>query len=57
MNRILIDTNIYSLALRGKQELVATRRQVNHIGIAVISMGVVGVPPHGSTFTACPGGL
>ena len=39
MNRILIDTNIYSLALRGDADVVSTLRQVNHIGISVISIG------------------
>ena len=39
MNRILIDTNIYSLALRGEKDVVNTLRQVNHIGISAISIG------------------
>ena len=39
MNRILIDTNIYSLALRGDSDVVSTLRQVNHIGISAISIG------------------
>ncbi len=39
MNRILIDTNIYSLALRGDADVVATLRQVHHIGISTISIG------------------
>ncbi len=39
MNRILIDTNIYSLALRGETSVIATLRQVNHIGISTISIG------------------
>lgn len=39
MNRILIDTNIYSLALRGATDVVAILRQVCHIGISIISIG------------------
>jgi len=39
MNRILIDTNIYSLALRSETIVIATLRQVNHIGISTISIG------------------
>jgi len=39
MNRILIDTNIYSMALRGENDVVHTLRQVNHIGISAISLG------------------
>jgi len=39
MNRILIDTNIYSGALRGEAEIVAALRQVSHIGISSISIG------------------
>jgi len=39
MNRILIDTNIYSLALRGARDVTHTLRQVSHIGISVISIG------------------
>ena len=39
MNRILIDTNIYSNSLSGNPDVVAVMRQVSHIGITVISMG------------------
>ncbi|MBE1426182.1 putative nucleic acid-binding protein [Desulfomicrobium macestii] len=39
MNRMLIDTNIYSGALRGDQEIVGALRQAEHIGLSVISMG------------------
>ena len=39
MNRILIDTNIYSLALRGDEQVVTTLRQVSLIGISTISVG------------------
>lgn len=39
MNRILIDTNIYSGALRGDQDIVGVLRQAQHIGLSVISMG------------------
>ncbi len=39
MSRILIDTNIYSHALRGTQEVVETLRFVNEISISAISIG------------------
>ncbi|MCF8128655.1 MAG: type II toxin-antitoxin system VapC family toxin [Deltaproteobacteria bacterium] len=39
MNRILIDTNIYSYALRGDPDVASTLRQVAHIGFTAISMG------------------
>jgi tRNA(fMet)-specific endonuclease VapC len=39
MNRILIDTNIYSCALRGDPEIVKVLRQVSHIGLSAISIG------------------
>lgn len=39
MNKILIDTNIYSSALRGDQEVVQVLRQVIHIGISAVSIG------------------
>jgi tRNA(fMet)-specific endonuclease VapC len=39
MSELLIDTNIYSGALRGDAEIVAVLRQVSHIGIASISIG------------------
>jgi len=39
MNKVLIDTNIYSSALRGDQEVVQVLRQVNHIGISAVSIG------------------
>jgi len=39
MNRILIDTNVYSLALRGEKDVVTILRQVSHIGISAISIG------------------
>lgn len=39
MNRLLIDTNIYSGALRGDQDIVDILRQSEHIGLSVISMG------------------
>ena len=39
MNKILIDTNIYSCALRGDSEVVQVLRQVLHIGISVVSVG------------------
>ena len=39
MNRILIDTNVYSAAMRGDAEIVSLLRRVEHIGISSISIG------------------
>ena len=39
MNRILIDTNIYSGAMRGDSEIVGVLRQVEFIGVSAISIG------------------
>jgi tRNA(fMet)-specific endonuclease VapC len=39
MNKIIIDTNIYSCALRGDPEIVQVLRQVSHIGLSAISIG------------------
>ena len=39
MNKILVDTNIYSSALRGDHEVVQVLRQVTHIGISAVSIG------------------
>ena len=39
MNKIIIDTNIYSNLLRGHCEVGENLRQVSHIGISVISIG------------------
>jgi predicted nucleic acid-binding protein len=39
MNRILIDTSIYSGALRGDQEIVRVLRGAEHIGLSAISLG------------------
>ncbi|HCU68203.1 MAG TPA: VapC toxin family PIN domain ribonuclease [Desulfomicrobium sp.] len=39
MNRILIDTNIYSGAMRGDAEIIDVLRQVELIGVSVISVG------------------
>ncbi|MBU0673304.1 MAG: type II toxin-antitoxin system VapC family toxin [Proteobacteria bacterium] len=39
MNRILIDTNIYSNALRGNNEVVAVLQRASLIGISAISIG------------------
>lgn len=39
MTRILIDTNIYSLAMRGSQEIVEILRHTQHVGISAISIG------------------
>ncbi len=39
MNKILIDTNIYSSAFKGDPETITTLRYVSHIGITSISIG------------------
>ena len=39
MNKILIDTNIYSSAFKGDPEVITTLRYVSHIGITSISIG------------------
>jgi len=39
MNRILIDTNIYSFALRGNFDVGTVLRHVSHIGFSAISIG------------------
>ena len=39
MNKILIDTNIYSNLLRGNTEVNKNLQQVSHIGISVVSIG------------------
>jgi predicted nucleic acid-binding protein len=39
VNRILIDTNIYSFALRGASEVVSVLQKATEIGICAISIG------------------
>lgn len=39
MNALLIDTNIYSHAMRGDAEIIQTLQQIAHIGISAISIG------------------
>jgi tRNA(fMet)-specific endonuclease VapC len=39
MRRLLIDTNIYSYALRGDDSVVEVLKKAEHIGISVISIG------------------
>jgi tRNA(fMet)-specific endonuclease VapC len=39
MNEILIDTNIYSHAMRGDTEIIEILQRVAHIGITAISIG------------------
>ncbi|MFZ2171828.1 MAG: hypothetical protein WAW61_19580 [Methylococcaceae bacterium] len=39
MNALLIDTNIYSHAMRGDAEIIKSLKQVAHIGITAISIG------------------
>ena len=39
MNRILIDTNIYSRAMHGDSSVIMVLRQARHIGISAITIG------------------
>ena len=39
MRNLLIDTNIYTYALKGDDEVVSVLQRANKIGISVISMG------------------
>ena len=39
MKRLLIDTNIYSFALKGDNDVVEVLRQTDEIGFSVISIG------------------
>jgi tRNA(fMet)-specific endonuclease VapC len=39
MRRLLIDTNIYSYALRGDDSVVDVLKKAEHIGISVVSIG------------------
>ncbi len=39
MNKVLIDTNIYSRAMRGDPDVVTTLRRIRHVGISAISVG------------------
>jgi tRNA(fMet)-specific endonuclease VapC len=39
MNKVLIDTNIYSLAMKGDPEIVNALRNMDQIGFSVISIG------------------
>ena len=39
MNKVLIDTNIYSFAFKGDPEVITTLKYVSHIGITSISIG------------------
>ena len=39
MNKILIDTNIYSHAMHGNNEVIRCLQHVTHIGISSISIG------------------
>jgi tRNA(fMet)-specific endonuclease VapC len=39
MNKVLIDTNIYSFAFKGDPEVITTLKHVSHIGITSISIG------------------
>lgn len=39
MKKVLIDTNIYSLAMKGDKTIVDALRKIDRIGISVISIG------------------
>jgi tRNA(fMet)-specific endonuclease VapC len=39
MNKVLIDTNIYSLAMKGEANVVNTLRRIDQIGFSAISIG------------------
>lgn len=39
MKRVLIDTNIYSLAMRGDESVISRLQQIHHIGFSSISIG------------------
>ena len=39
MKRLLVDTNIYSYALRGDDNVVEVLKKAEHIGISMISIG------------------
>ena len=39
MKNVLIDTNIYSLAMRGDKNITAALRKIDQIGFSVISIG------------------
>jgi tRNA(fMet)-specific endonuclease VapC len=39
MKKVLIDTNIYSLAMKGDQEVVTALRQIDTIAVSCVSVG------------------
>jgi len=39
MKRLLIDTNIYSYAFKGDEEVIRILRETDEIGFSVISIG------------------
>ena len=39
MKKVLIDTNIYSLAMKGEANVVNTLRRIDQIGFSAISIG------------------
>ena len=39
MSRVLVDTNIYSLAMRGDENVVETMRRIERIFISAVSLG------------------
>jgi len=39
MNRMLLDTNVYSLAMRGDSHVVEILKRTEHIGLSAVSIG------------------
>ena len=39
MSRVLVDTNIYSLAMRGEADIVAALRRIDAVFISAVSLG------------------
>lgn len=39
MNRMLLDTNVYSLAMRGDSHVVEILKRTAHIGLSAVSIG------------------
>jgi len=39
LRKVLIDTNIYSLAMRGDADIVGTLRRIDRIGFSTVSVG------------------
>jgi len=39
MKKVLIDTNVYSLAMKGEQSVIGLLRKIDQIGFSAISVG------------------